>query len=56
MKAPGPITIASRRSRSSAVLTYNRVRSGRLVARALGCSVLGPGDQLECSLNARVVQ
>jgi len=42
MKAPGPITIASRRSRSSAVLTYNRVRSGRLVARALGCSVLDP--------------
>src|SRR3972149_8550149 len=35
-----PMSIASHRSRSSPILTYNRVRSGRLLPRASICSLL----------------
>src|SRR3990170_3424588 len=38
----GPTNFAIRRSRSSPILTYNRVRSGRLLPRALSGSSFGP--------------
>ncbi|MBI2553973.1 MAG: 50S ribosomal protein L28 [Candidatus Rokubacteria bacterium] len=42
-----PTTVASPRSQSSPILTYNRVRSGRLLLRALGCSVLATAGSKE---------